>query len=108
MSDILDDYLDHLYEGSIKKKVATASVATALAALGATYHAYKKVMDGMEKACKNTPDKDVCMAAFRRKAYKARVSSLTKRMKDCTKTNNPGKCRKYIRKTITALKKRIR
>ena len=70
-------------------------------------HVYKKAMDAAEKSCKNTPDKDACMAAFRHRAYKARVSSLKGKLKKCTSTNNPGKCRKYIRKTITTLKKRV-
>lgn len=105
---MIDDYLDYLYEGTIKKKVLTASVATALAALAVTYQAYKKMMDTAEKACKNTPDKDACVATFRHRAYKARISSLKKSMNDCAKTTNPGKCRKYIRKTITVLKKRVR
>jgi len=105
---IVDDYLDYLYEGSMKKKVAGAAVATALTIIGATFHAYRKMMDGAEKACKNTPDKDACVATFRHRAYKTRIASLKKRMSKCTKTVNPGKCRKYIRKTITTLKKRIK
>ena len=105
---MIDEYLDYLYESSMKKKIATASVATALSILGVTYHAYKKVMDGAEKACKKSPDKEACMIAFRHRAYKARISSLKKRLADCAGTNKPGKCRKIVRKTITALKKRIK
>ena len=105
---MIDDYLDYLYEGSVKKKIATASVATAISILGITYHAYKKLMDTAEKSCKKSPDKEACMALFRHKAYKTRLASLKKRMKDCTKTNRPSKCRKIIRKTITSLRKRIK
>lgn len=105
---IVDDYLDYLHEGSMKKKVIAAAVTTAIALLGTTYHAYKKMMDGVDKACKNTPDKEVCKAAFRHKAYKTRISSLEKGLKDCTKTTKPSKCRKYIRKTITSLRRRIK
>lgn len=105
---MIDDYLDYLYEGSVKKKIATAAVATAIATLGATYHAYKKLMDAAEKTCKKSPDKEACMALFRHRAYKARMSSLKTRLKDCTKTTNPGKCRKIIRKTITSLRRRIK
>ena len=97
---IVDDYLDYLHEASMKQKVATAAVATAVTILGSLYHIYKKAMDAAQKSCKNTPDKDACMAAFRHRAYKARVSSLKGKLKKCTSTNNPGKCRKYIRKTI--------
>ncbi len=105
---MIDEYLDYLYEGSVKKKIASASVATAIAIVAASYHAYKKLMDVAEKSCKKTPDKEACMAAFRHKAYKTRLASLKKRMKDCTKTNTPSKCRKVIRKTITSLRKRIK
>jgi len=105
---IVDDYIDYLHEGSIKKKVVAAAITTAIAVLGTSYQGYKKMMDAAEKSCKNTPDKEACMAAFRHKAYKARVKSLKSSLKDCTKTNNPGKCRKYIRKTITSLGRRIK
>ncbi len=105
---IVDDYLDYLHEGSMKKKVVAAAVTTALAVLGASYHAYKKMMDGVDKACKNTPDKEVCIIAFRHKAYKKRLASLEKGLSGCKKTINPGKCRKYIRKTITSLRRRIK
>jgi len=105
---IVDDYLDYLYEGSMKKKIASAAVATALSILGISYHGCKKAMDVAEKACKKTPDKDVCMAAARHKAYKARMSSLKSKLEKCTKTNNPGKCRKYIRKTIAILRRKIK
>jgi len=105
---VVDEYLDYLHESSMKKKVATAAVATALSILGVTYHAYKKVMDGAEKACKKSPDKDTCMIAFRHKAYKTRIASLKKRMSECAKTDRPSKCRKYVRKTITSLRRRIK
>ena len=105
---IVDDYLDYLHESSMKKKIVTASVATALAVLGVTYQAYRKFMDVAEKSCKKSPDKEACMALFRYKAYKNRLASIKKRLKDCTKTNSPGKCRKIIRKTITSLRKRIK
>ncbi|MHA1623476.1 MAG: hypothetical protein ACTSVO_15240 [Candidatus Heimdallarchaeaceae archaeon] len=104
---MVDDYLDYLHEGS-KKKVLGAAVATALTILGVTLQAYKKLMDGAEKACKDSPDKETCIITFRHAAYKRRVASLKKRMSKCTKTTNPGKCRKYIRKTITSLRRRIR
>jgi len=105
---IVEEYLDYLHESSMKKKIATASVAVALSVLGVTFQAYKKAMDQADKACKKTPDKEACIKAFRYKAYKTRVSSLKKRLKDCTKTPSPGKCRKYIRKTITSLRRRIK
>lgn len=105
---IVDDYLDYLHEGSVKKKILTAAVATALGILGVSYKAYNKLMDTAEKACKKSPDKETCMIAFRHKAYKARIASLKRGLQDCAKTNNPGKCRKYVRKTITSLRRRIR
>ena len=108
MSILLNDYLDYLHEGSVKKKVIAAAITTAVSILGVTYQGYKKMMDAAEKSCKHTPDKEACMAAFRHKAYKKRMSSLKTSLKDCTKTSNPGKCRKYIRKTITSLRRRIK
>lgn len=108
MSHVIDSYLEYLYEGSVKKKVLAAAVTTAISILGVTYHGYKKMMDVAEKACKKTPDKEVCMAAARHKAYKARVKSLKSSLVKCSKTNNAGKCRKYIRKTITILRRKIK
>lgn len=108
MSILLNDYLDYLHEGSVKKKIVAAAITTAVSILGVSYQGYKKMMDAAEKSCKNTPDKEACMAGFRYKAYKARMSSLKNSLKDCAKTNKPGKCRKYIRKTITSLRRRIK
>jgi hypothetical protein len=105
---IVDEYLDYLYEGSVKKKVLAAAVTTAVSILGVTYHGYKKVMDVAKKACNKTPDKEACIAAARHKAYKARMKSLKSSLAKCAKTNNAGKCRKYIRKTITILRRKIK
>jgi hypothetical protein len=105
---IIDDYLDYLQEGSVKKKVVAAAVVTAISILGVSYQGYKKLMDAAEKSCKNTPNKEVCMATFRYRAYKTRMNSLKSRLKDCAKTDKPGKCRKYIKKTITSLGRRIK
>jgi hypothetical protein len=105
---IVDEYLDYLHESSVKKKVATAAVATAIAAIAITFKAYKKLMDGADKACKKSPDKDVCVATFRHQAYKKRIASLKKSMSKCTKTNDSAKCKKYIKKIITSLRRRIK
>ena len=104
---LVDDYLDYLHEDA-RRKILSASVATAIAVIAVTFKAYKKMMDGAEKACKRSPDKEACMRTFRHKAYKARIRSLEDKLEKCGNTNAPSKCRRYIRKTIRFLQKRIR
>ena len=93
--------------GKSALKVGGAAGAIALAAAGG--HAlYKNYMSRAARACKNKPNKDLCMAQFRKKAKATqnihKIKKLRVSRQDCVNARNPLLCRNRIDKKIKGLK----
>ena len=102
----IDDYLDYLYESSVKK--TAAGVATALAVVGLSYKVYDKFMNTAEETCSKSLNKQACIAAVRQRAYNASIATLKNKMGVCGKSSDSLKCRKHIEKIITSFRRRIK
>jgi len=93
------------------KKPSMRVGVTALLAAGAaaSHEIYKRYLSQAARSCsgKNGMDKRNCMVAFRKKALQGKIVMLQKVSGNCTKTKNPGRCKKKFEAKIKKIRYRI-
>lgn len=96
--------------GKAVLKVGSAGGAIGLAAAGG-HQGYQKYMSKAAVACKNKPNQQACMTAYRQKAQKSKNIYKIKRLRvsknDCINTGNPVRCRQRIDSKIKQLKEEV-
>jgi len=96
--------------GKAGGKAGTVAGGIALAAAGG-HSLYKKYMSKAAKACKGKPDREICMAKYRKKAQGNKNIIKIKRLRisknDCINARNPVLCRKRLDSKINKLKEDI-
>jgi Arc/MetJ-type ribon-helix-helix transcriptional regulator len=88
---------------------AIGAAALAALALYASYKVYKRFFSQSAKACrgKSGPERNQCLADFKKKALMAQIKDLQSATAGCSKTKNPAKCKAAIDKKIANLKMKI-
>jgi len=96
--------------GKAAGKTGGAAAGVALAAAGA-HSLYQKYMSKAAKACKGKPNREVCMANFRKKASAGKniykIKKLRVAKNECVDTRNPMACRKRLDARIKKLKEDV-
>jgi len=93
--------------GKAVTKVGAAAGGIALAAAGA-HAVYQRYMSKASRVCKGKPNKEVCMAQYRKKAKASKnihkIKKLRVAHRACVNTRNPLVCKRKIDKKIKRLK----
>jgi hypothetical protein len=99
MSDIVQNYMDKLQEETLQEIDPTLLTISAVSAsftiTNMAFRAYKDYFNKAARKCKNLPprEKGVCMLKAKLDAKKEQLSKIKAKSSDCSKTNNPTKCR---------------
>jgi hypothetical protein len=99
--------------GAIEKatELSTGQVGTAAlvaAALTAGVMAYRKFFSKAAQACKNAPDKKVCLVQYKIKARQAQITTMNAGKAKCAKSKNPAACKAKIDSRINTMKAKMR
>ncbi len=93
--------------GAAMAKTGATAGGIALAGVGAQT-VYKQQLSKAASACKGKPNKEACIAAYRKKALAAKNIHKIKKLKvsksDCINARNPVKCRQRIDARVKKLK----
>ena len=90
--------------GGVEGLQAVPAAVAAAAALTAGVLAYKKYFSKAGKACKDAPDRKVCMAQYKEKAKAAKIAAMSAGKSKCAKSKDPAACKAKIDAKIKAAK----
>jgi hypothetical protein len=96
--------------GKAGGKIATVAGGAALVAAGA-HSLYQKYMSKAAKACRGKPDREMCMAKYKKKAAASKnifkIKKLRAEKNECVNTRNPLACQRRIDSKIKKLKEDV-
>jgi hypothetical protein len=99
MSDIVQKYVDKLHEETLQEIDPTlltiSAISAAFSITNMAFRSYKDYFNKAARKCKNLParEKGVCMLKAKLDAKKQQLAAIKAKSSDCSKTNNPTKCR---------------
>jgi hypothetical protein len=99
MSDIVQKYVDKLHEETLQEIDPTlltiSAISAAFSITNMAFRSYKDYFNKAARKCKNLPprEKGVCMVKAKLDSKKEQLSKIKSKSSDCSKTNNPTKCR---------------
>ena len=84
---------------------------TALAAMAAivSYKIYQSFLSKAARSCKGQKGiaKKQCMIQYKKQGKQKQIEGLKKMLTDCSRTDNPNKCREKINSKITKVKSKL-
>jgi len=86
-------------------KFAGAVGATLL--LAAALKLYHRYLSAAGKACKDSPNRNMCLRKYKVEALRKQVELLRSKKPVCSKTKNPEKCTRSVDKRIIEIDKKI-
>lgn len=90
------------FAGAHKKGIGIALAVAA--ATAASYAAYKRFFSQGAKACKDAPDRGVCLKQYKKKAAMAKAAALQSGMSKCASSSDPAKCKDSLAKKVAKAK----
>jgi len=121
MTDLLQNYLNALNgEESIQEKEETlqeidptlltiSALSAAFSITNMSFRLYKDYFNKAARKCKSLPprEKGICMVKAKLDAKKEQLSGIKRKSADCSKTNNPTKCRGKLSEKIKKLTEEV-
>lgn len=114
MSDTVQKYVDKLHEETLQEIDPTLLTISAIsAAFSITNMAFRMYKDYFNKAarkCKNLSarEKSLCMLKAKLDAKKEQLGVIKRKSSDCSKTNNPTKCRGKLSEKLKKLSDEVK
>ncbi len=109
MSDKVKQYLDKLQEDNLQEIDPTfltiSAVSAAFSITSMAFRMYKDYFNKAARKCKELPprEKGVCMLNAKLDAKKRQLGEIKRKSADCSKTNNPTKCRGKLSEKVKKL-----
>lgn len=114
MSKPLDKYLEKLQEDNLQEIDPTIlAISATSAALGITNMAFRLYKDHFNKAARRCKDmspreKSLCMVKAKLDSKKEELAEIKRKAAQCSKTNNPTKCRDKLGDKLKKLSDQVK
>jgi hypothetical protein len=114
MSISVDKYLEKLQEEDLQEieptMLAIGATSATFGILNGAFRLYKDYFNKAARACKDMPprEKSICMVKAKVDAKKSELAEIKKKASQCSKTNNPSKCRQKLGDKVKKISDQIK
>lgn len=114
MSDMVQKYIDSLQEDTLQELDPTILTISAISAsfsiTNMAFRLYKDYFNKAARKCKSLPprEKGLCMVKAKLDGKKEQLRLIKAKSSDCSKTNNPTKCRGKLSEKIKKLSEEVK